>query len=294
MKPALLTCAFLTLFIGCAGSGGGGGNTLATVTPTPIGMGNISITLMAPATSSAGAVATTAEAVEPCSRSAADTAAYFADTTDIRFVVTNATNGFKSIQDIKIGTVTAVDIPVPIGEGYVLDVISSAAGFNFLHYMLKYGQTTNISVLKNATTNVSMVLQPITATITPPSTASEGDPITVGFTAPNPLTLAGFLNTSTSPFTGSITVGYNNPPSINGNSLTVNALTARDSNGNAVSGTEYFQGVFFINPAFTAAGASGSEWTTWAFTYPNSWRGDPNVSCPLTVPSGGIGVSVTY
>ncbi len=210
--------------------------------------------------------------------------------TNIRFIVSNASTGFNSIQDIAIAGTATVNIPVPAANGYVLAAISSVEGFNYVHYMLKFAEVTGINIIANTNTPVTMVLQPLSASITTPATVSEGDPFSISLTAPRPMQFFGYMNTSTTPFLG-ITVGYNNPPTFSSGTLTLNALTPRDANGTAIAGTMYFQAVYYINPAFTTG---GNEWQQWAYVYPDPGRGDAPVTCHLTVPTGGLGVDVTY
>ena len=270
---ALCSVAFLALLLACSGGAG----TKASV-DAPAALGSIVLTLhpAEPSSQAAQGVATPSYNPPPA--------------TDIRFIVSNASTGFNSIQDIVIAGTASVNIPVPAANGYTLDAISSAAGFNYAHYILKFAEVTGINIVANTNTQVAMVLQPLSASITTPSTVSEGDPFSITFTAPRPLQLFGYMNTATAPFDG-ITVGYNNPPTFNSGTLSLNALTPRDASGNPIAGKMYFQAVYYINPAFTTG---GNEWQQWAWVYPDPGRGDAPVTCNLTVPTGGLGVDVTY
>ena len=96
-------------------------------------------------------------------------------------------------------------------------------------------------------------------------------------------------DTSTSPITDAV---YHSSDSMfTGSTASMTALTARDTNGIAIAGNEYFQGRFFIDIGLTSG---GTEWASWVCYYPNPNFGDSAISCALTVPPGGIGVDVTY
>ena len=270
---ALCSVACLALLVACSGGGGSKASVDA-----PAALGSIVLTLHPAEPSSQVAQGVAISSYNP------------PPATDIRFIVSNAATGFNSIQDIVISGTASVNIPVPAANGYTLDAISSAAGFNYTHYILKFAEVTGINIVANTNTQVTMVLQPPSATITTPSTMSEGDPFSISFTAPRPLQFFGYMNTSTTPFEG-ITVGYNNPPTFNSGTLSLNALTPRDAAGNPIPGKMYFQAVYYINPAFTTG---GNEWQQWAWVYPDPFRGDAPVTCNLTVPTGGLGVDLTY
>ena len=270
--PFLLAAAAITLLMACSGNSGN------KQSDAPTALGSILLTLHPAETSAPVAPGVATPGYNPPAA------------TDIRFIVSNATTGFNSIQDIVIAGTTSVNIPVPAASGYTLDAISSASGFNYTHYILKFAEVTGITIVANTNTQVAMVLQPPAGSITVPSTVSEGDPFSITFTAPRPLQMFGYMNTSTAPFEG-ITVGYNNPPSFNTGSLSLNALTPRDASGNPIAGKMYFQAVYYINPTFTTG---GNEWQQWAWVYPDPFRGDAPVTCNLTVPTGGLGVDVTY
>ncbi len=270
---SLLTGACLSLLMACSGGAGSKASVDA-----PAALGSIVLTLHS------------AEASAQVSPGGAIPGYNPPPATDIRFIVSNASTGFNSIQDIVIAGTSSVNIPVPAASGYTLDAISSASGFNYTHYILKFAEVTGINIVANTNTQVAMVLQSPTGSITTPTTVSEGDPFSISFTAPRPLQMFGYMNTSTTPFEG-ITVGYNNPPTFNTGSLSLNALTPRDASGNPIAGKMYFQAVYYINPAFTTG---GNEWQQWAWVYPDPFRGDAPVTCNLTVPTGGLGVDVTY
>ena len=270
--PFLLAAAAITLLMACSGNSGN------KQSDAPTALGSILLTLHPAETSALVAPGVATPGYNPPAA------------TDIRFIVSNATTGFNSIQDIVIAGTTSVNIPVPAASGYTLDAISSASGFNYTHYILKFAEATGITIVANTNTQVAMVLQPPAGSITVPTSVSDGDPFSITFTAPRPLQLFGYMNTSTTPFEG-VTVGYNNPPTFNTGSLSLNALTPRDASGNPIAGKMYFQAVYYINPAFTTG---GNEWQQWAWVYPDPFRGDAPVSCNLTVPTGGLGVDVTY
>ena len=269
----LFATGCLALLLAC--SGGAGSKTSAEA---PTGLGSIVLTIHASENPAQAGNGINIPGYNP------------PPATDIRFIVNNASTGFNSIQDVVIAGTASVNIPVPAANGYTLAAISSSAGFNYVHYMLKFAEVTGINIVANTNTHVAMALQPMSASITTPTSVSEGDPFSITITAPRPLQLFGYMNTSTTPFEG-ITVGYNNPPTFNSGTLTLNALTPRDANGTAIAGTMYFQAVYFINPAFTTG---GNEWQQWAYVYPSPFQGDSPVTCHLTVPTGGLGVDVTY
>lgn len=269
----LLYSAGLSLFIGC--SGGGGAKVDA---PAPVALGGITIALHA------------AEGSIHESLVVEQTVANTPPATDIRFVVSNTTTGFSSIQDVVIAGATSVNIPVPAANGYTLSAISSAAGFNYTHYILKFGEVTGINIVANANTNVSLVLQPPSAKLTVPVTAGGGDSIKVTLTLPKPLQFLGYMNTSTTPFLG-VTVAYNNPPMFNSGEMTMNALTARNAQGTAIEGEMYFQAIYYLAPAYCTG---GDEWKQWAWISPDPYKGDANVSTHLKIPTGGLGIDVTY
>jgi hypothetical protein len=271
---AFLTYAALSLVIGCSGAGS---KTEATPIP-PHADGGITIALHA------------AEGSIHESLVVEQTVANTPPATDIRFVVSNATSGFHTVQDVVIAGTTSVNIPVPAANGYVLTAISSASGFTFTHYILKVGEVTGINIVANANTAVSMVLQPLVASITVPLTAGGGDPINVSLTAPKGVGFNGFMNTSTAPFLGN-NVGYNNPPMFSSGSMSMNALTARNAQGVAIEGEMYFQAIYYLSPAYSTG---GDEWSKWGFVYPDPFKGDANVSTHLKIPTGGLGVDVTY
>jgi hypothetical protein len=215
--------------------------------------------------------------------------------TDIRFVVTNPTTNFKTIQDVTIAGTQTVNIPVPAATGYVLDVVSwascSALGFACYqaHYILKSGELTGIDVVANAQTSVSLTLQPPVATITPPVTTSEGDPATITVASPAFARNFWYMHNATSAFSG-VAASNGNTPYSSGSSIVINAPTPRDGSGNPIPGLWYFQAQFFIADKFT----TGSDWTSWVYFYPNPSVGDASVTCALTVPTGGIDIGVIY
>jgi len=274
LKPVfVISSLIIAPLIGCGGSGS------TSPAAGPASTGNIQIS-MHPGSPS---LADTLEA-QPQTQTGT-----LPEPTTIRFVVTNPGTGFSSLEDIPVANTQTVDIPVPEANGYVLDVISSKADPASQEYlMLKSAEATGINVAANTTTSVTMVLAPLSATITPPATASEGDSIQIACTTPACCESQLILFTSTAPFPG-----YTQTEAATGwfgtGTSSLTALTAYDGGGNAVPGNMYFQGFFYLKPAL--ATESGPMWI---YVYPNPSYGDAQVGCPLTVPSGGISVGVTY
>jgi len=215
--------------------------------------------------------------------------------TNIRLLVSHATTGFSAVQDVTVPMTSSVTIPVPVANGYTLEIISYAktAGtnsFDGYNNLLKYNIANDINVTANTNTSVDMTLLPLSVSIGTPNTVEAGGALHITGNIPSPLQNFNYLQISTSPFTNRSFNSYFWPsttPYSGSPIYDINAPTASSP------GTLYFQGIYFMNSRFLTSSDTYSIYR-WLFIYPNHANGDAQVSTPFTIPTGGITLGVNY
>lgn len=272
MKKLFVMLSCVLMLAACGG--GGGGSAANTTNPQVGAQGSITISLTPATKSSAKQLALSTLPVP----------------TNIRFLVRNATTGFSVLQDVAVLTTTTATIAVPVATGYTVEVISYVSGYQF-NSLLKYNIASGIDVSANANTSVNVVLQPITPTISIPSTVVVGGPLTVTTNFPSPLMASYALQVSTSPFTG-VAPDDNIPYTISD----ISSSNTHDMNApsEASAGNLYFRGIYQINYPFVSSSDTWANTNRWILIYPNAYNGDAPVSMPYTIPTGGISLGVTY
>lgn len=203
--------------------------------------------------------------------------------TKVRVVIRHTEAGFKAIKDITVPATEVINIPVPAREGYTVDGLSyEETGYNNREkILLKHGQLTGVNVIADETTNISLTLEHLTTTITPPTEVTGGDQYTASITRDFPFRSYAYLDSYLEPYTDE------NVTTDNGSSsgFTLNAPSV-DADGYL-----YFQTKLYIDDALLG---SDESFPYWYYVYPNITQGEDQVSCPIYLPEGGIGIGITY
>lgn len=219
--------------------------------------------------------------------------------THIRVRISHA-NGYRVIRDIPVPQSEAVEITVPATTGYRIDAVSymknwekynSVSDYNLL---LKHDTKLGINVNPGSTTMVQLILEPFAPTVSLPTEviANESFPITIS-NVPDVLSRQVYFKIDTDPFTSNsamVSLGSSLPlrDLSNLKRSGTNNINAPDSNS---EGFMYFNSFFYLDD--TMAFAEEHNWL-FALWVNNINLGEPQISVPLKLPEGGIGIGIVY
>ena len=269
IKIALLLM-LVVLLTACGSDGGNSGTNVDTViTETPVEDGTLR-----------GAIAVNLIKTED--ETEVLSAAVLQEPEMIRLVVRQIDEGYKVITDIAVPVTETVKISVPENTGYVMDAISYLDSPRRL--VLKHAQLDDISVVVGETTNVSLILEPISIDTSIPESVTAGEEYTVSGTPSFPFNTVVQVTPQKIPFSDEpqFPVGW---VSFFGEAITLNAPATESES------TLYFQFKFYLDENFITDDESTINWS---FFSPNITQGDDQISCPLLLPDGEIGVTIKY
>lgn len=265
---------FSMLLLAACGSSGGPGFIAAPTSSGSTGTGSLEVRLEQGNTVMSSLVAPSASGLA---------AAVVAPTpTFVRVVVRNpglSING-KTFQAIADSALPAdINFALPVATGYIVDAITYVKSGS-INRMIQHGQATGVNIALDTITPVTLTMAPITVSITLPASVEQSSLFDVvsTFPTPTPLNPRWLLTIKTAPITTQLHMG--------GGSIT-DVHTGIKAPASFVSGTLYAQGEFFINSNLVDP-TKGESYLSWTFNFPNPTWGDPQLSTPLTVASGGV------
>lgn len=215
--------------------------------------------------------------------------------TNIRVRITHS-NGFLIAKDIPVTSESeVVEIKVPAVDGYRIDAVSyEEKAVGKYNRLLKYDTAQNIVVRPGETTMVELVLKPFEIDLTLPEEVISGEkfqltvsnvPDVVGNSMRVMFRTAPFSASETDLFSDSIWLSKGGDSFYSG-SGEFNA-PASDVEGNM-----YVQSYLYLDSTF----ALGNEdyYVNYVYWLPDISAGEPQISVPLKLPEGGIGVGIVY
>lgn len=200
--------------------------------------------------------------------------------TQIKILVFNS--NYEISKDITLPAATAT-LPVLAGNGYTVYAVSYYEAANGAFTALKNGRADNISVVAGQNTAVNLtLLQPALPIITlPASTTANTDYNLTVSGASSSLTDQFSVMQSLAPINEAYNLNNVNPGN-NNQATTIKALNT------AAAGSMYLQ-IVFHDRLLLDHGGYGM-----VYCYPNPNFGDPQKTVPISPPSGGTAVNITY
>ena len=215
--------------------------------------------------------------------------------TNIRVRITHS-NGFLIAKDIPVTSESeVVEIKVPAVDGYRIDAVSyEEKAVGEYNRLLKYDTAQNIVVRPGETTMVELVLKPFEIDLTLPEEVISGEkfqltvsnvPDVVGNSMRVMFRTAPFSASETETFSDSIWLSKGGDSFYSG-SGEFNA-PASDVEGNM-----YVQSYLYLDSTFTLGNEDYR--VNYVYWLPDISAGEPQISVPLKLPEGGIGVEIVY
>jgi len=162
------------------------------------------------------------------------------------------TEVYKDIQDVAYDSNGTVQVGIPAGTGYTLDVITSKleSGIATTHNILKYGNTTNVDVVAGQSNSATIVMRPLSDILNMTVADDVTSKTIFNVTLNNVLPIEPNYKMTMS--FGTTT------PSVVSNSTNTCTFTAPESYD---AGTIYLQGTFTLNKSFLSQNETQSQWT---------------------------------
>lgn len=217
--------------------------------------------------------------------------------TNIRVRITHS-NGFLIAKDIPVTSESeVVEIKVPAVDGYRIDAVSyEEKAVGEYNRLLKYDTAQNIVVRPGETTMVELVLKPFEIDLTLPEEVISGEkfqltvsnvPDVVG----NSMRMRVMFRTA--PFSASETETLSDSIWLSkGGDSFYSGSGEFNAPASDVEGNMYVQSYIYLDSTF----ALGNEdlYINYVYWLPDISAGEPQISVPLKLPEGGIGVGIVY
>lgn len=219
------------------------------------------------------------------------------DPTHIRVRISHA-NGYKVIRDIAVPQSEAVEIPVPAIAGYRVDAVSyirdwTKISYSDHHLLLKYDTELGINVSPNSTTMVQLVLEPFAPEIILPDEVVANKPFEVTISnVPDFMHSYATISLQMEPHIRNIWLSE-------GDSFRLTKLSGLKRSGtnkinapdSTIDGDMYFHAMFHLPEDMMLSGEYRFHFAHWIN---NIDLGEPQISIPLKLPEGGIGIGIEY
>ena len=213
-----------------------------------------------------------------------------ADPSTVRIAIIHRPSGFRVVEDYPVPATVEANIPVPVADGYEVHGLSFVDDpqhpFSGRFLLLKHAVQEEISVARNETTNVSLVLDEIQTELTFPTEVEGGQAFSVNMGEHPALRRFGYVyhqfepidtryqDYNSYPF-GSVTVTVNAPSVLQKSDLYL--ITQR-----------------FVHDDFRKSGEGSNFWNVMMFYSPDVQRDHTPQFLKVTPPEGSIGIDVTY
>ena len=216
--------------------------------------------------------------------------------TNIRVRITHS-NGFLIAKDIPVTSESeVVEIKVPAVDGYRIDAVSyeKRAVGNHYHRLLKYDTAQNIVVRPGETTLIELVLKPFEIDLTLPEEVISGEKFQLTVSnVPDVLIPSAYIAFGVSPFSTNKDVTSGDYIGLGrGTAPFYSAIHKSNAPATDVEGDMYIQLNIFLDATFLID--DNDSFTRYVYWHPDISAGEPQVSVPLRLPEGGIGVGIVY
>lgn len=214
--------------------------------------------------------------------------------TNIRVRITHS-NGFLIAKDIPVTSESeVVEIKVPAVDGYRIDAVSyEEKAVGKYNRLLKYDTAQNIVVRPGETTMVELVLKPFEIDLTLPEEVISGEKFQIGLSnVPDVLFNLAHVVLKAEPFSTSITVGSGTSVVLSRGDLFHSGSAEFNAPESDVEGHMYLQAYIYLDSTFMT-GADDYA-VTYRYWLPDISAGEPQISVPLKLPEGGIGIGIVY
>ena len=214
--------------------------------------------------------------------------------TNIRVRITHS-NGYLIAKDIPITSDSeVVEIKVPAVDGYRIDAVSyEEKAVGEYNRLLKYDTAQNIVVRPGETTMVELVLKPFEIDLTLPEEVISGEKFQIGLSnVPDVLHNLARVVLKAEPFSTSITDGSGTSVVLSRGDLFHSGSAEFNAPESDVEGHMYLQAYIHLDSTFMTG---ADDYTvTYRYWLPDISAGEPQISVPLKLPEGGIGIGIVY
>lgn len=214
---------------------------------------------------------------------------------NIRVRITHS-NGFLIAKDIPVTSESeVVEIKVPAVDGYRIDAVSyEEKAVGEYNRLLKYDTAQNIVVRPGETTMVELVLKPFEIDLTLPEEVISGEKFQLTVSnVPDVLSPSAYIAFGVSPFSTNKDVTSGDYIDLGrGTAPFYSAIHKSNAPATDVEGDMYIQLNIFLDATFLI---DDNDWLIrYVYWHPDISAGEPQVSVPLRLPEGGIGVGIVY
>ncbi len=215
--------------------------------------------------------------------------------TNIRVRITHS-NGYLIAKDIPITSDSeVVEIKVPAVDGYRIDAVSyEEKAVGKYNRLLKYDTAQNIVVRPGETTMVELVLKPFECDLILPEEVMSGKKFQLGVSnVPDVVGNSMRVMFRTAPFSASETETFSDSIRLSkGGDSFYSGSGEFNAPASDVEGNMYVQSYLYLDSTF----ALGNEdyYVNYVYWLPDISAGEPQISVPLKLPEGGIGVGIVY
>lgn len=214
--------------------------------------------------------------------------------TNIRVRITHS-NGYLIAKDIPITSDSeVVEIKVPAVDGYRIDAVSyEEKAVGRYNRLLKYDTAQNIVVRPGETTMVELVLKPFEIDLTLPEEVISGEKFQIGLSnVPDVLHNLARVVLKAEPFSTSITDGSGTSVVLSRGDLFHSGSAEFNAPESDVEGHMYLQAYICLDSTFMTG--ADDYFVTYMYWLPDISAGEPQISVPLKLPEGGIGIGIVY
>jgi len=214
--------------------------------------------------------------------------------TNIRVRITHS-NGFLIAKDIPVTSESeVVEIKVPAVDGYRIDAVSyEEKAVGEYNRLLKYDTAQNIVVRPGETTMVELVLKPFEIDLTLPEEVISGEKFQIGLSnVPDVLRNFARVVLKAEPFSTSITDHSGTSVKLSRGDLFHSGSAEFNAPESDVEGHMYLQAYIYLDSTFMTG--ADDYIVTYRYWLPDISAGEPQISVPLKLPEGGIGIGIVY
>lgn len=223
----------------------------------------------------------------------------FPEPTNVRVLVRRYSGSelvFNTLGDVQVPTDTTLVLTVPVGSNYQIDAFSYVDSTNTYKYILKHDQLTNIPVVADSITQVSLTLEGIYPTYSLPDSVDKGDQIFVAvdfdkfLKAPSRLQSLSYLKKDT---LYSESLMRSIPGAINRTYYGSDYYAGWELSESEFDGRYVYFSTNFVLSQDDYYKSNESKFS-FVYNYPNPFIESDTLKTYIKTPEGGIGVDVTY